>query len=115
MKETRGPQKKRLRITLLNHSYFHMHTVKNGTIVGYLQSPNSEISIENAKKKKGYRKTMYRKRGTGKNSGRKHRGQTGGFISRYDFAYAGRDVVNETGKVAPAIISKATADINKIA
>ena len=47
---------------------------------------------------------MYRKRGTGKNSGRKRRGQTGGFISRYDFAYAGRDVVNQTGKVAPSII-----------
>ena len=58
---------------------------------------------------------MYRKRGTGKNSGRKRRRQTGGFLSRYDFAYAGRDVVNQAGKVAPGIISKATADINKIA
>ena len=115
IKEIRGPQKKRLRITLLNHSYFHTHTVEKGSIVGYLLSPNSEISIENAKKKKGYRKTTYRKRGTGKNSGRKRRRQTGGFLSRYDFAYAGRDVVNQAGKVAPGIISKATADINKIA
>ena len=67
------------------------------------------------RKKKGYRKTTYQKRGTGKNSGRKRRRQTGGFLSRYDFAYAGRDVVNQAGKVAPGIISKATADINKIA
>ena len=52
IKEIRGPQKKRLRITLLNHSYFHTHTVEKGSIVGYLLSPNSEISIENAKKKK---------------------------------------------------------------
>ena len=108
-------KKKRLRITLLNHSYFHTHTVEKGSIVGYLLSPNSEISIENAKKKKSYRKTTYRKRRTGKNSGRKRRWQTGGFLSRYDFAYAGRDVVNQAGKVAPGIISKATADINKIA
>ena len=52
IKEIRGPQKMRLRITLLNHSYFHTHTVEKGSIVGYLLSPNSEISIENAKKKK---------------------------------------------------------------
>ena len=52
IKEIRGPQKKRLRITLLNHSYFHTHTVEKGSIFGYLLSPNSEISIENAKKKK---------------------------------------------------------------
>ena len=115
IKEIRGPQKKRLRITLLNHSYFHKYTMEKESIVGYLLSPNSEISIENAKEKKGYRKTTYRKRGTGKNSGRKRRRQTGGFLSRYDFAYAGRDVVNQAGKVAPGIISKATADINKIA
>ena len=36
-------------------------------------------------------------------------------MSRYDFAYAGRDVVNQAGKVAPSIINKATSDINKIA
>ena len=35
-------------------------------------------------------------------------------MNRYDFAYAGRDVVNQVGKVAPSIINKATADINKI-
>ena len=41
IKEIRDPQKKRLRITLLNHSYFHTHTVEKGSIVGYLLSPNS--------------------------------------------------------------------------
>ena len=65
--------------------------------------------------KKGYRKTTYRKRGTRKNSGRKRRRQTGGFLNRYDFVYAGRDVVSQAGKVAPGIISKAMAHINKIA
>ena len=33
----------------------------------------------------------------------------------YDFAYAGRDTVNQVGKIAPGIINKATADIKKIA
>ena len=42
------------------------------------------------------------------------RRQTGGFLNRSDFAYAGRDTVNQVGKIAPGIISKATSD-NKIA
>ena len=41
--------------------------------------------------------------------------QIGGFLSRYNFAYAGRDTVNQVGKIAPDIIKKATTDINKIA
>ena len=51
----------------------------------------------------------------GKHTGKRKRRQTGGFLSRYDFAYAGRDVVNQAGKIAPGIINKATSDINKIA
>ena len=43
------------------------------------------------------------------------RRQTGGFFNRYDFAYAGRDVVNQASKVAPKLISQATGKINKIA
>ena len=51
---------------------------------------------------------------TGKRSGRRKK-QTGGFLNRYDFAYAGRDVVNQAGKIVLDIISKATSDIDKIA
>ena len=29
------------------------------------------------------------------------RTQKGGFLNRYDFAYAGRDTVNQIGKIAP--------------
>ena len=52
---------------------------------------------------------------TRKRSGKRKKKQTGGFLNRYDFAYAGRDVVNQAGKIAPDIINKATSDINKIA
>ena len=41
--------------------------------------------------------------------------KTGGFLNRYDFAYVGRDVVNQVGKVAPKMITQATGEINKIA
>ena len=50
----------------------------------------------------------------GKRSGKRKKKQTSGFLNRYDFAYAGRDVVNQAGKIAPEIINKATSDINKI-
>ena len=40
--------------------------------------------------------------------------QTGGFLNRYDFAYAGRDTVDQLGKVAPGIIKSASSVINNI-
>ena len=40
--------------------------------------------------------------------------QTVGFLNRYDFAYTGRDTVNQVGKIVPKTITKATSDINKI-
>ena len=69
------------------------------------------------RKSTSYQGSTYQKRGTTKASGKKRRRkrQTGGFLSRYDFAYAGRDTVNQVGKIAPGIINKATADINKLA
>ena len=45
----------------------------------------------------------------------KEKKQTGSFLSRYDFAYAGRDTVNQVGKIAPNIIKDASNNINKIA
>ena len=72
-------------------------------------------------RRRNIRITIYPK--TGKNVGRtisrrkKQTScrQTGGFLSRYDFSYAERDIVNQAGKVAPKIISEATGEINKIA
>ena len=43
------------------------------------------------------------------------RRQMGGFLNRYDFAYAGKDTVIQVGKIAPDIINKAAGEINKIA
>ena len=40
--------------------------------------------------------------------------QTGEFLNRYDFDYAGRDTVNQVGNIAPKIITKATSDINQL-
>ena len=68
----------------------------------------------------GIRITIYPKTGAriGKSTGKKRKmsqRQTGGFLNRYHFAYAGRYTVNQVRKIAPGIINKATSDINKIA
>ena len=59
---------------------------------------------------------MYHKRKRQKRKRRvvsqKRKRQTGGFLSRYNFGYAGRDTVNEAPKVSPDIIKGATNDIN---
>ena len=40
--------------------------------------------------------------------------QTGGFLNLFNFAYAGRDVVNQGAKVALGVIKGTTNDINNI-
>ena len=46
IKEISGPQNKSLRITLLNTSYFDKHVIEKGSVIGYVLSPNSKISIQ---------------------------------------------------------------------
>ena len=41
--------------------------------------------------------------------------QTGGFLNCYDFAYTGRDIVNQAAKVVPGVIKGATKEIDNIA
>ena len=49
---------------------------------------------------------------------RKKRQQKGGFLNRYDFAYVGRDVVNQTfknlDKTAPALIQNLKSEFNDV-
>ena len=43
------------------------------------------------------------------------RWQIGAFLNRHDFAYVGRDTVNQVVKIAPEIINQTAGQINKIA
>ena len=49
---------------------------------------------------------------------RKRRRQKGGFLNRYNFAYAGRDVVNQAfknlDKTAPALIQNLKGELNDV-
>ena len=64
------------------------------------------MRCQKKKKKRHQPKRKYRR------LGRKLKRQTGGFFNRYDFAYVGRDTVNQVAKIAPGVIKAATNDIN---
>ena len=49
-----------------------------------------------------------------KSENRRQKRQLVSFLNRYDFAYAGRDVVNQAAKVAPDVIKAAIDNINNI-
>ena len=68
------------------------------------------------KKNTRYLRTTSRSCWTGRTFGRnqRHR-QTGRFLNRYDFAYAGRDTANQLDKIAPGIIKNASGQIDEIA
>ena len=73
--------------------------------------------IWGTKKKDKNSRRVYLRTGArrGRTTSKKRRPQrrTGGFLSRYDFAYAGRYTVNQVGKITPAIIKQATGQIDK--
>ena len=120
---------KRLWIEILNSSYLNKLNIKKGDLMGCLLfEPNENVNVFYIRKKKPnysqkkkdvqiiiYPKTdrkninlFLKKRKTKKR-------QVGRFLNKYDFAYTGRDTVNQVGKIAPKIITQATGEINKIA
>ena len=115
-----GPCRKRLWLTLA-------YQIKKGDVIGYLLLEADNFNVHYVAKEKtssrrqkktkcpnNYLPKDWSKRWKNYFE-RKNRSQTGGFLNRYDFAYAGRDTVNQVGKVAPKIISQTTGEINKIA
>ena len=58
------------------------------------------------------KKTCHRKR---QNTNWRCKRQLGGFPNRYEFAYAGRDTVNQAAKASPGVIKSATNDVNAAA
>ena len=78
--------------------------------------------VTSLKKKKSKRKNqnpyqtiIYPQNGHRNTKSTSRKKQTAKFLNCYNFAYAGRDVVNQAGKVASKIISQATGETNKIA
>ena len=129
IKEFIGPCKKRLWIEILNSSYLNKLNIKKGDLMGCLLfEPNENVNVFYIRKKKPnysqkkkdvqiiiYPKTDRKNINLFSKKRKTKKGQVGGFLNKYDFAYAGRDTVNQVGKIAPKIITQATGEINKIA
>ena len=129
IKEFIGPCKKRLWIEILNSSYLNKLNIKKGDLIGCLLfEPNENVNVFYIRKKKPnysqkkkdvqiiiYPKTDRKNINLFSKKRKTKKGQVGGFLNKYDFAYAGRDTVNQVGKIAPKIITQATGEINKIA
>ena len=53
-----------------------------------------------------------------KRARRKNQRQKGGFLNRYDYAYAGRDTINQAfknlDKTAPALIQNLKGELNDV-
>ena len=60
------------------------------------------------------RKTRAKTATTQKQKNKKKRTKSGSFLNRYEFTYAGREKVNQLGKVTPSVKKIASSEINSI-
>ena len=117
--------KKRLWITLLNKSYLNKYHINKGALLDILLLSQTMSRYTMRKKEKPSRQKKCPNNylpkdwlSSGKTTSKRKNTsccQTGGFLNRCDFAYAGRDIVNQVGKVTPKLLKQATGEINKIA
>ena len=108
-------KKQRLWLEILNKSYQDNLIIAKNSVIGFLVIEPEHIPHKRAQKKKQKYRRQKRTRKKGQKRNRKRRRQYDGFLSRCNFAYAGRDTVNQAANVAPDVIKAATNDINKIA
>ena len=104
--ETITGNQQRIWIGILNRSLTDMMIIKKNKPFGFfVLESKGEVNIRHEMAKNTKKTSVkYRKRT-----------QSGGFLQRYDFAYAGRDTVNQVGKTAPGTIKNASSKIKDIA
>ena len=105
-------EKQHLWIEILNKSFEETVKIKKkNQPLGFLvvQTEHLKFKYETGKKKK---KVNQKNLSTYKP---KTKEPTWSFLNRYDFAYAGRDTVNQAAKVVSGVIKAATNDVNEIA
>ena len=97
----------RIWIGILNRSLADNIVIKKNKPFGFFMLESKEdvnIKHETAKTTQKRTRRKYQKRT-----------QSGSFLNRYDFTYAGRDTANQVGKITPGIIKNASSEINNIA
>ena len=102
----------RLWVETINRSCASPIEIPKGCVLGFFVAEPEHLQFQYETTTKKIKKS--RKKGRKPYCGRKKR-QLGGFLNQYDFAYAGRDTVNQVAKVAPGVIMNASNEINNIA
>ena len=92
----------------MNKSFEDQIETKKGQPLGFLVVEPENLKFPHAPPKK---KTKKEEKGCIS----KTKTQMGGFLNRYNFAYAGRDTVNQAAKVAPGVSKSAANGVNNIA
>ena len=102
-------------IQLLNESFEDTVKIPKNQALGFvvIKPEHLKFRYETSTVKK--KKAIQKRKTTLSKSNRRRLRQLGGFLNQYNFAYAGRDVVNQATKVVPDIIKAATKDINAVA
>ena len=98
---------------ILNKSYLESTKIKKGSVIGFLVIEPDNFKFKHETQEAT--ETKKRKLSKTSKSWAKKKKTEGGFLNRYDFAYAARDAVNQAARVAPGIIKSATKDIDEIA
>ena len=98
--------KHRLGLEILNKSFEDNIEIKKEQPIGFFVAEPENLKFQHVPCKTKAKKKSYTL---------KNKRQTGRFLNHYDFAYAGRDTINQAAKVAPRIIKGATNKINNIA
>ena len=86
-----------------------LKNLKKCSILGFHIIEPENLSFKHETKSTKKKKSLPKR---GKSGPKKRRKQKEGVLSRYDFAYAGRDGVNQAAKVAPVVIKQVTNDID---
>ena len=94
----------RLRLGLLNKSFLKDIVINKEESLGFFVIQSNKQCPVKYEAKRQNEKT--------KNSRNKQ--QRRGFLNRYNFTYAGRDTVNQVGKIAPGLIKNASSEIKNI-
>ena len=102
-------------IQLLNEYFEDTVKIPKNQALGFvvIKPEHLKFRYETSTGKK--KKAIQKRKTTLSKSNRRRLRQLGGFLNQYNFAYAGRDVVNQATKVVPDIIKAATKDINAVA
>ena len=101
--------KHRLWIEKLNRPFEDNIVIKKNKPLGFLVVKLGNLKFKYVPTKK---RTKQKRRRT---TQYKRKKQLGGFLNTFDFGYAGRDTVNEVGKIAPGVVKGTTDKINSIA